>query len=220
MDGHGTHGTEQVEIRVAGRQGHANLHAMNQIALADDQMLFRRGMALLLRDMPDVRVVFECANGAELLTGMRDNHVDIVLLGVEMPVMDGFTAMQHLREAYPEVKVIKLSMHAGDDMIGRAMDLGANAYVPKNSTPDEIEDAIRGVATNGYHFSDRVSNVMLHGLVNSKKIKPEYEVTEPLTERELEVLRAICQELTTTEIAGQLFLSPRTVEGHRNKILQ
>ncbi len=113
-----------------------------------------------------------------------------------------------------------LSMHAGDDMIGRAMDLGANAYVPKNSTPDEIEDAIRGVATNGYHFSDRVSNVMLHGLVNSKKIKPEYEVTEPLTERELEVLRAICQELTTTEIAGQLFLSPRTVEGHRNKILQ
>lgn len=193
---------------------------MIQVALADDQVLFRRGMALLLRDMPDVRVVFECSNGEELLTGMRDNVVDIVLLDVEMPVMGGMEAMRNLKKDHPQVKVVMLSMHAGDEFIVEAMELGANAYVLKTSEPDAIEDAIRAVATSGYHFSDQVSKVMLHGLVQSKKVKPTYEDLDPLTERELEVLCAICQELTTTEIAGQLFLSPRTVEGHRKNILQ
>lgn len=193
---------------------------MIRIALADDQVLFRRGMALLLRDMDDVQVAFECSNGKELLIAMRDNPVDIVLLDVEMPVMGGLEAMHHLNAEHPGVKVVMLSMHEGDEHIVQAMELGANAYVVKTAEPQEIEDTIRGVDVNGYHFNDRVSKVMLHGLIQRKKVKPIYkDDIDPLTERELEVLIAICQELTTTEIAGQLFLSPRTVEGHRNKIL-
>jgi DNA-binding NarL/FixJ family response regulator len=192
---------------------------MIKLALADDQSLFRRGLAMLLRDMPDVQVVFECSNGEELLTGLKGNAIDIVLLDLEMPVMDGMEAMRHLRKEYPEVKVIVLSMHSGEKFIVHLMEMGANGYVLKTAEPDEIENAVRSVADSGYHFSEMVSRVMLQGLVKKEKLKPTFHEIEPLSERETEVLRLICQELTTTEIAGKLFLSPRTVEGHRNNIL-
>lgn len=193
---------------------------MIKLALADDQVLFRRGMAMLLRDMSDVQVVFECSNGEELLTGLQGNTIDIVLLDLEMPVMDGMETMKRLRADHPNVKVIVLSMHSEEKFIVHLMELGANGYVLKTAEPDEIENAVRSVSTSGFYFSELVSRVMLHGLVKKEKIKPTFSDVDPLTEREVEVLRLICQELTTTEIAGKLFLSPRTVEGYRNNILQ
>lgn len=192
---------------------------MIRIALADDQVLFRRGMDLLLQDMEDVCVVFECANGRELLNGLNEQPVDIVLLDVEMPVMDGMETMMHLKRDRPAMKVMMLSTYSDDAHIGEAMELGANAYMLKTAEPAEIEEAIRSVAQSGYYFNERVSKVMLHGLVARKKVTPVYPEMEPLSDREMEVLRGICQELTTTEIAGQLNISPRTVEGHRNKML-
>ena len=193
---------------------------MIQLALADDQLLFRKGMTMLLRDMAGVRVVLECANGEELLAGLKQTPVDIVLLDLEMPVLDGVQTMARIRADHPEVRVIMLSMHAEESTIVRMMELGANAYVLKTAEPEEIEGAIRSVAGNGYYFSDLVSRLMLHGLVSKKKVLPRFQEHEPLTERELEVLQLICQEHTTTEIAGKLFLSPRTVEGYRNNMMQ
>ncbi len=193
---------------------------MIKIAFADDQVMFRRGLVMLLRDLPDVQVVFECSNGEELLTGMKHNTIDIVLLDLEMPVLNGIDAMKRIREEFPQVKVIVLSMHSEEKYIVHLMELGANGYVLKTAEPDEIENAVRSVSTSGYHFSEMVSRVMLHGLVKKDKIKPTFSDVDPLTDRELDVLRLICQELTTTEIAGKLFLSPRTVEGYRNNILQ
>ena len=193
--------------------------SMIRIALADDQALFRRGLAMLLEDMSDVQVVFEAANGKELLQRLQSEAVDIVLLDLEMPEMDGMAAMKGIRADHPEVKVIVLSMHDEEKFIVHLMELGANGYVVKTAEPEEIENAIHAVATSGYHFSELVSRVMLHGLVKREKLKPTFNVDEPLTDREQEILRLICQELTTTEIAGKLFLSPRTVEGHRNNIL-
>ncbi|MBL7983082.1 MAG: response regulator transcription factor [Flavobacteriales bacterium] len=192
---------------------------MIRLALADDQVLFRRGLSMLLADMTDVRIVLECANGEELLTGLRNDPVDIVLLDLEMPVMSGMDAMKHMRSEFPDVKVIVLSMHSEEKFIVHLMELGANGYVLKTAEPDEIENAIRAVACTGYHFSDMVSRVLLHGLVKKEKLKPSFDDIDPLSAREQEVLRLICQELTTTEIAGKLYLSPRTVEGHRNNIL-
>lgn len=192
---------------------------MIRLALADDQVLFRRGLAMLLGDLSDIRIVFECANGEELLTGLRDNAVDIALLDLEMPVMDGMETMKRIRQEHPGLKVIVLSMHSDEKFIVHLMELGASGYIVKTAEPDEIENAIREVATTGYHFSELVSRVMLHGLVQKKKVNPTFDDIDPLSEREMEVLRMICQELTTTEIAGKLFLSPRTVEGHRNNIL-
>ncbi|MEO5584681.1 MAG: response regulator transcription factor, partial [Flavobacteriales bacterium] len=192
---------------------------MINLALADDQRLFRKGLVMLLRDMAGARVVLECANGEELLLGLKKTKVDIVLLDLEMPVMDGVETMHRLRSEYPTLKVIILSSHDGENVIKHLMELGANGYMPKNAEPDEIDMAIRSVADTGYYFSDTVSNAMLHGLVKGKKVKPTFEDIDPLSERELEVLRGICQERTTAEIGGKLFVSPRTVEFHRNNLL-
>ena len=192
---------------------------MIRLALADDQLLFRRGLVMLLRDMSGVQVIFECGNGQELLTGLRDNPIDIVLLDLEMPVMNGMQALGHLRTEHPQVKVIVLSTHNKEPFIAQAMDSGAAGYMLKSADTDEIESAIRSVHESGYYYSDRVSHVMLHSVVTRQKVKPVFLEVDPLSDRELEVLRAICQGLTNTEIAGQLFISPRTVEGHRNNML-
>ena len=127
--------------------------------------------------------------------------------------------MKRIRRDHPEMKVIILSTHDEDAFIARLMELGANGYMLKTAEPDEIDTAIRSVAANGYYFSELVDRVMLHGLVERKQVKPVFNEIDPLSERELEVLRGICQELTTAEIAERIFVSPRTVDFHRNNLL-
>lgn len=192
---------------------------MIRLALADDQVLFRKGMALLLRDMAGARVVLECANGEELLAGLKSTNVDIVLLDLEMPVMDGMEAMRRMHLEFPAVKVIVLSSHDEEKFIAHLMELGANGYMLKTAEPDEIDTAIRSVAQNGFYLNDTVNRATLHGLVQKKQVKPTFNDIDPLSERELDVLRGICKELTTAEIAEKIFVSPRTVDFHRNNLL-
>ena len=192
---------------------------MIRLALTDDQRLFRKGMALLLRDMAGVRVVLECENGEELLAGLKTTTVDIVLLDLEMPVLDGTETMKRIRREFPQVKVIILSTHDEDEFIARLMELGANGYMLKTAEPDEIDTAIRSVAQSGFYLNDAVNKAMLHGLVKKQQVKPTFNEIDPLSDRELEVLRGICTELTTAEIAEKMFVSPRTVEFHRNNLL-
>lgn len=192
---------------------------MIRLALADDQHLFRKGLALLLRDMADAQVVLECANGEELLTALKRTAVDIVLLDLQMPVLDGTETMKRIRRDHPKVKVIILSTHDEDDFIARLMALGANGYMLKTAEPDEIDTAIRSVAQSGFYLNDTVNKAMLHGLVKKEQVKPTFNEIDPLSDRELEVLRGICTELTTAEIAERMFVSPRTVDFHRNNLL-
>ena len=112
---------------------------MIRLALTDDQLLFRRGMALLLRDMAGVQVVLDCANGEELLAGLKNESVDIVLLDLQMPVMDGVETMQRVRKDFPDVKVIVLSSHDEEQYILHLMELGANGYLLKDTEPDVID---------------------------------------------------------------------------------
>jgi DNA-binding NarL/FixJ family response regulator len=208
-----------VEIPGADRSGSPDLSAVIRIALADDQHLFRKGMAMLLRDMADAQVVLECANGAELLDALKNIPVDIVLLDLQMPVLDGIGATERIKAEFPHVKVIILSTHDEDKFIAHLMELGANGYMLKTAEPDEIDTAIRAVAQSGFYLNDAVDKALLHGLVKKKQVKPVFQEIDPLSDRELEVLRGICQELTTAEIAEKLFVSPRTVDFHRNNLL-
>lgn len=192
---------------------------MIRIALTDDQQLFRKGLAMLLRDMAGASVVLGCANGQELLEALKETAVDVVLLDLDMPVMDGKETMRRVRTDFPQMKVIILSSHEEDKTVIQLMELGANGYMLKTAAPDEIDLAIRSVAESGYYFSDQISKVKLHGLVKAKQVKPVFNAIDPLSERELEVLRGICEELTTAEIAAKLFVSPRTVDFHRNNLL-
>ncbi len=174
---------------------------------------------MLLSGLAGARVVLECANGQELLDGLKETKVSIVLLDLEMPVMDGMETMRRLRIEHPTVKVIVLSTHDEEKFITHLMELGANGYMLKSAEPDEIDLAIRSVAESGFYLSDEVNKVLLHGLVKKKQVSPTFNDIDPLSERELEVLRAICQEQTTAEIAARIFVSPRTVEFQRNNLL-
>lgn len=193
---------------------------MIKIAITDDHKLFRRGMKIMLSDFDEIEVLFEAGNGQELLDELKKTPIDLVLLDLEMPEMDGIATTPKLRQEFPDVKIIILSMHDDDQMITHLMELGAHGYLLKDAEPAEVEMAIRTTIQHGFYFNDRVSKAMLTGLVQKKKVKPSFSHQTDLSEREQEVLRLICQEFTSQEIADKLFISKRTVEGHRNRLLE
>lgn len=190
-----------------------------RIAIVDDHRLFRKGLAALLADMPGLSVVLEAGHGAELLTSLQEVPADVVMLDISMPVMDGIATLQHLRSQHPQLKVIMLSMNEDDAMIIHLMGLGANGYLLKEAQPEEVETAIRTVMTSGYFLNDRVSRAMLTRIARPEKIKPVQFGTD-ISDREMEVLMLVCHGLTTQEIGEKLFISPRTVEGHRKNMME
>ncbi len=193
---------------------------MIRIGITDDHKLFRRGMNSMLADFEGIEVLFEASNGQELLDELKKTAVDLVLLDLQMPELDGIATTPLLRAQYPDLKIIILSMHDDDQMIAHLMELGAHGYLLKDAEPEEVETAIRTILDQGFYFNERVSKAMLAGLVQKKKITPTFSHQTELSEREIEVLKLICQELTSQEIADKLFISKRTVEGHRNHLLE
>ncbi|MEL7534590.1 MAG: response regulator transcription factor [Bacteroidota bacterium] len=191
-----------------------------KIALVDDHKLFRKGMKALLEEIEGIEVIFEAANGQELLDHMAEQQAEIILLDLEMPVMDGVTVLPKIQSGYPDTKVLILSMHQDDQFIVHLLEQGAHGYLLKDTELEELEDALESVKENGFYFNDRTSRAMLSRLTRRQKIKPTFGHVEPLSERETEVLKLICEEFTTSEIADKLFLSPRTIEGYRNRLLE
>jgi len=190
-----------------------------KVMIADDHALFRKGMVSIIRDFDGIEITGEASNGKELLQIMEISQPDVVLLDLKMPEMDGMEANQAIQKNFPDVKVVVLSMYDDDKFIIHLIEMGANGYLLKNADPEEVEEAILAVQENGFYFNNHVSKVMLKGLINKKKIKPSFNDVVELTARELQVLRLICKENTNTEIAEQLFLSARTIDGYRNKLL-
>ncbi|MFK7925505.1 MAG: response regulator [Bacteroidia bacterium] len=191
-----------------------------KIALVDDHKLFRKGMRALLEEIDGLEVIFEAANGQELLDHMAEQQAEIILLDLEMPVMDGVTVLPKIQSTYPNTKVLILSMHQDDQFIVHLLEQGAHGYLLKDTELEELEDALECVRDNGFYFNDRTSRAMLSRLTRRQKIKPTFGHVEPLSDRETEVLKLICEEFTTAEIADKLFLSPRTIEGYRNRLLE
>ncbi|MEL7338873.1 MAG: response regulator transcription factor, partial [Bacteroidota bacterium] len=125
-----------------------------------------------------------------------------------------------IQTQYPEAKVLILSMHQDDQFIVHLLEQGAHGYLLKDTELEELENALESVQDNGFYFNDRTSRAMLSRLTRRQKIKPTFGQVDPLSERETEVLKLICEEFTTAEIADKLFLSPRTIEGYRNRLLE
>ena len=196
---------------------------MIKLAIADDQVLFLRGLKYILEDFNDIELVIEASNGRELLDAIPENTPDVVLMDMKMPVMDGMEATKALKASYPGIKVILLSMFDDERLITHMMENGANGYLLKNEEPHILKEAIDSVLEKDLYFNDYVSKALLKGLQHKKAPLPSLQSDKPemhLTPREKEVLELICQELTTAEIAQQLYLSTRTVEGHRKNLLE
>ena len=191
-----------------------------KIALADDYKIFREGLKVSLSVDDQFEIISEADNGEDLVNSFEKHLPDVVIMDLKMPIMDGMEATQIIRKKYKEVKILVVSMYDDDKFIIHLMEIGANGYLFKNAEPDEILKAIHSVHENGYYFNDIVNKALLKKLVLKGNIKPSFKQNVELTERELEVLKLVCEEKTATEIGKEIFLSPRSVEGIRQRLIE
>jgi len=190
-----------------------------RIAIAEDHALFREGMASLLEEEQDLDLVFEASNGKELLEKIKKNKVDIVLLDLNMPVLNGKQTLKLLKKRYPSVRPIILSMFDSESYISETIKLGARGFLPKNCNIEKVVDAAYAVYEQGYYFDDEVSKSQIFKLVHEVGIDPVFK-DEKLSKREQDILELICNEKTNNEIADLLCISVRTVEVHRQNLLR
>lgn len=194
------------------------------LAAVDDHPMFRKGVMRILEQVPDFTFIIEASNGQELVEKLATQRPDVILMDLEMPLMNGIQATQHVKEHWPEVKVIVVSMHDQDQFVTASMEAGANGYLLKDTDPEEVEKAIRKVIEEDYYYGDFLTKVMHRKMLKKTQTKetsrPSWVLAVQLSERELEVLKLICEGFTNTEIAEKIFLSPRTVDGHRTRIME
>ncbi|WP_143310841.1 response regulator transcription factor [Chitinophaga vietnamensis] len=193
-----------------------------KVAIADDHKIFRSGVINTLIPYENISIVFEADDGLHLLQIMEKQLPDVILMDLKMPNMDGIEATIKVKEKYPDVKVIILTMYEDDNFIVHLVENGANAYLLKNAEPEEIYEAICTTYDKGFYFNENVNLALLKKVLHKTKqqIKPTLKNEVQLNDREQEVLKLICNEYTTQEISEQIFLSPRTVEGIRQKLLE
>jgi two-component system, NarL family, response regulator DegU len=191
-----------------------------KVYIADDHTLFRKAMVNLLRSFERIVDVKDAENGKELLTLVKYEVPDVAIIDLQMPVMDGAETSKQILQKYPDVKIIILTMHDSNKYILHMMELGAHAFLLKNTEPDELEKAIYAVADKDFYHNELVASVLRKN-VKERKVgqRPLFQQAE-LTEREKEILLLICQELTMKEIGQRLFLSENTVRNHRVNIME
>lgn len=194
-----------------------------KLVLVDDEQLILEGIKMLLSLEDDISVQHMTTAGSQLLEYLEqlgpDELPNIAMIDVQMQPMDGFQLVEILKKNYPELKIIILSSHYKSSVLGYMVKLGVSAFLPKNSDRKTFIEAIETVHRNGVYFT-RADHEMLLSYMNtpSRKISL-FETEETLSNRETDVVKLICQEKTNQEIADILFLSPRTVESHRQRIL-
>jgi DNA-binding NarL/FixJ family response regulator len=191
-----------------------------KLAIADDHKIFREGLKFTLEDYAQLNLIIEATNGKDLIAQIINHKPDVILMDIKMPEMDGMQAITYIHQHFPDIKILVLSMHNEDKYILNAMRLGASGYLLKNAEPEEILDAIVNVHTKGFYFNDDLSVTMAKELLGINFMHRLHEKDARLNEREIEVLKLICDEYCNTEIADKLFLSVRTVEGYRTRLFE
>ncbi|MBA3681426.1 MAG: response regulator transcription factor [Bacteroidetes bacterium] len=193
---------------------------MLNIAIAEDQTLFRKGIISLLNSFNNTTVCIEAENGEDMLNqlSVSSSPIHVALIDINMPHMNGIELMKNIRKLYPAVKNIILTIHEEEKYIHKLIEEGANAYLVKNADPSEVEKAIHTVVTHDYYFNEKIIGVM-HNHMQKKKNKNLRQPDIEITSREKDVLQLICKELTSQEISKKLFITESTVNGHRNNLL-
>ncbi|PAW95024.1 DNA-binding response regulator [Mucilaginibacter sp. MD40] len=190
-----------------------------RIGIVDDYTIFRDGLRVSLASDRELEVVFEAGNGQETLDYLANTPTDVILMDLKMPVMDGMEATRKIRIEYPDCKIIAITLYDDEKFIIHLMELGASGYLLKNAESGEIRKSIHAVYQDGYYFNDVVNKALLKRLVIKGKVKPSFNNEAELTDRELQVLKLICQENTAAEIGDKIYLSPRSVEGIRQRLI-
>ncbi len=189
------------------------------IAIVDDHNLFRNGLKLLLKKTSDdfIENIFEASNGQEFIQLMRLKKIDLALMDIAMPVLDGVETSKIALTKNPDLKIIALTMYSDDSYYKKMIDVGVNGFLLKEADINDVIDAIKTVIDGNNYFS---SEILYNILRNKPLTKRENTVDCNLSERELEILQMICQGMSNQEIGDKLFLSKRTVDKHRANILE
>lgn len=192
---------------------------MTTIALADDHILLRKGLANLIQDL-GYSVVLEADNGQEMIDKIRQGITpDVVLMDINMPVKDGYETSRWMKENTPDIKVLALSMYDDEKAIIKMLRNGARGYILKDVEPAELKTAIEAVAGKGYYYSELVTGKLIHSIHKAEDDAANGNL-DKLTDRETEFLKLACSELTYKEIAAQMHLSPRTIDGYRDALFE
>jgi len=192
-----------------------------QVAVADDETLFRKGLSFMIEEYESIDLCMEASNGQELLDQLAAAELlpDVVLMDLNMPVLDGIATARQLTPLYPSIRLVVVSSHFSKAFVYNLLEIGAAAYLAKNTDPEEMELTIRQVVEKGFYYNDEVQQIIREQMLGGKRPQRASFQVE-LTRREQEILQLICRQRTNGEISEELFISSRTVEGHRNNLLQ
>lgn len=189
---------------------------MIKLILADDHQLVRQGFRALLEDLDFVEIVGEAANGQQVLDLFRSGkYAQIVLMDAEMPILDGLSATEQIVSDFMGVKVIMLTMLNTKEIIQNAVEKGVKGFLFKNTSKHELSEAIRRVADGEMYFTSEVASILLNTSKESSNT-----LLDQLSDREVEILKLVAEGFSSTEIGEKLFISPRTVDTHRNNLIQ
>lgn len=191
-----------------------------KVIIADDHVLYRAGVKTALSTKKDIKIVAEADNGVHLMNMLRMIPADVILLDIQMPIMDGITALPDIKKLYPNIRVIMLTMMDDHSMITKLMELGANSYLTKTSDSEIIYEAIKTCYEQEYYFNALTNKALLTNLKQRHTLTPQklQQQEANLNDKEMLILKLMCEEKSTKEIADLVDLSPRTVEAIRDKL--
>ena len=191
-----------------------------KIGIADDHKIFRKGVILSMRQYTNLRFVLEAENGEELLAMIPDAMPEIILCDLKMPIKDGIDATKAITKMFHTIRVIILTMYEDDRFVGHLMDCGAAGYLLKNTEPSEVYKAINDVKRTGFYLSPFVNRILIKKNYSKQKFNPSLATEAVLSEREKEVLMLVAMEFTASEIAAKIFISARTVEAIKDRLME
>jgi len=195
---------------------------MIHVLVVDDHQLILDGLASFIAAEPNMQVVGQAKNGREALRSLRDHSPDLVLMDIDMPVMNGLIATQHIKEKHPEIKVVMLSLHLDKSLIQKCLDVGADGYLYKDASAEEVVFAMRTVMIGKPYVSGDAGMALAGKRIGSYRafsVSSQASQISQLTKREREVLTLVAEGFSSTEIGEHLHISPRTVESHRSNIM-
>lgn len=196
-----------------------NTNKILRVIIVDDYQIFRKGLVMLFEEISFAEIVGQASNGQEFLQILRKTDADIVLMNVKMPIIDSIEATKKALQRKPGLKIIALSMFEDEEYIKSMLNAGVKGYLLKSIEKEELEHALKIVAAGKNYYSQELSSIIINKLWYDNSKKNQSDISEKLTKREVEILKLICEGYTNQQIGENLFISQRTVEGHRANML-
>lgn len=191
-----------------------------KVAIADDHKIFRDGIRMALKEKESLSIIWEAADGKDLMHKLQIKLPDVILMDIRMPEIDGINAISLIRREFEDLKIIVLTMYDDQEMITKMMEMGANAYLTKTTDPEEIYQAILTCVNDDFYFNELVNKAVLLKLQHKKTVKQFYPNPVKFNDKEISILKLIAEDKTTEEISKEVFLSPRTIETIRQNMKQ